>query len=94
MDRDEIFQLLRNELTAAQNRIDTVAERFDAAIRDIPIGLLHPDAAQRFSSISGELNGARQGLIEARDRLEGFLFEGIVPGHDEAFVPITKRSRE
>ena len=88
MNRDEIFQLLRNELTAAQNRIDGVAERYDAAIRNIPSGLLHPCDAQRFSSISGELNGARQDLMEARDRLEGFLFKGIVPGHAEGFVSI------
>jgi hypothetical protein len=77
---------LRNELTAAQNRIDAVAERYDAAIRDIPSGLPHPDDAQRFHSISGELNGARQDLMEARDRLEGFLFKGLVPGHAEAIV--------
>jgi hypothetical protein len=92
MNRDEIFQLLRNELKAAQNRIDGVAERYDAAIRDLPIGLFNLSEAQRFSSISGELNGARQDLMEARGRLDGFLFEGIVPivpGHAEGFVSIT-----
>jgi hypothetical protein len=90
MNRNEIFQLLRNELMAAQNRIDATAKRFDAAIRDIPSGHVHPDEAQCFESISRELNGARQDLLEARGRLEGFLFEGIVPGYAEEFVPITK----
>ena len=81
MNRNDIFQRLRNELMAAQNRIDAVAERFDAHILEIPGGHLHPDDAQLFNNgISGELNGARQDLMEARRRLERFLFEGIVPG--------------
>jgi hypothetical protein len=79
MNRDKIFQLLRSELTAAQKRIDATAKRFDAAIRNTPSGHVHPDEAQCFESISGELNGARQDLVEARGRLEGFIFEGIVP---------------
>ena len=89
MNRNDIFQLLRNELMAAQNRIDAVADRFDAEIRDMPSEHLHPDEAQRLNSISTDLNGARQELMEARRRLEGFLFEGIVPGDAEEFVPIT-----
>jgi hypothetical protein len=90
MNRNNIFQLLRNELMAAQNRIDAVAERFDAEIRDMPRGHLHPDETQRLNSISTDLNGARQDLMDARGRLEGFLFEGIDPGYAEEFVPITK----
>src|SRR6266481_4940211 len=44
---DRVRQVLQDEVTAAKQRLDVSAARFDEVIQEIPSGIPHSDGAQR-----------------------------------------------
>ena len=63
----------------AVKRAETATEAFSAITSKIPSGIPHPDGVQRIRNASHELTEARNEMMKAHNRLNGFLETGIVP---------------
>jgi hypothetical protein len=75
----EIRTLLHQQFVAATEQAKEATESFDAAIRDIPSGLPHPDGTQRIHAASRRVSVARIEMMKAHNRLNGYLSRRIVP---------------
>jgi hypothetical protein len=68
-EREQVLQILRNGVIAANERMNAAHENFDATIREIPTSL-QPDGVQRIHRASRDLRSARQELMEAYIKVE------------------------
>ena len=75
----QITRILNEELAEATERAVQASERFFATMTEIPSGFPHPDGVQRIHNASHTLSLARKEMTKAHDRLNDFLFRGIVP---------------
>jgi len=75
----EIRNILHREFLSATERAREATESFDAAIREIPSGIPHPDGVQRIHNASREVSVARIDMMKAHNRLNDYLSRRIVP---------------
>lgn len=75
----EIRTRLHQQFVTATERAKEATESFDAAIRDIPSGLPHPDGTQRIHNASRQVSVARIEMMKAHNRLNDYLNRRIVP---------------
>ena len=80
-DRGGIQATLVEALAQATLRADSACTEFTAISSEIPSGISHFDGVQRIHNASRKLTEARDEMIRAHNRLDDFLFRGIVP-HD------------
>jgi len=64
------------EATAQHNE---ARDEFEVLMSQVPSGLPHPDGVQRIKNASTKLSIARDELMKAHSRLDGYLAGGIVP---------------
>ncbi len=80
MDRFEILRVLRDDVTAAQQRRDEASARFtEVMMHDTPGGIPHPHHTERIHEASRAYSVAQQGATDALMRLNEFLIHGTVP---------------
>ena|SRR2546423_12839156 len=79
MERERIFQVLRNDLSAATRRFHQAEEFLDSAMR--PSSITYPDAERqnRIRLASRAYGAASAHLRTAIDRLNRFRSDGISP---------------
>jgi hypothetical protein len=70
---------LFQDLHEATRRAEAATDAFAALTAGIPSGMPHQDGTQRIYDASHELNAARDEMLKAHNRLNGFLTTGIVP---------------
>ena|SRR5258706_2734232 len=75
----EIRLVLVNRIVEAETRLSVANEAFSSVMNQIPSGLPHPDGTQRIHNASRELDIAREEMMNAHTRLNGFVERGIVP---------------
>lgn len=75
----EIRTVLHQQFVAATDRVKEATEAFDAATRDIPSGMPHPDGIRRIHNASREVSIARVEMMKAHNRLNDYLSRRIIP---------------
>jgi len=79
LDREQVRQVLQNELEAAQERRIAASEQFTQVMAEVPSGLPHPDGTHRIRLASREYSGALTEAATAMTRLNEFLVRGTIP---------------
>lgn len=90
MKREEVMQVLQDDVTSAKQQLDDANRSFDDVIREVPSMLPHPDGVQRIKSVSRDLALSRDKLNEAVERLNNFMLHGTIP-HDLQKKPSKKQ---
>jgi hypothetical protein len=75
----EIRNILQQEFVSAAESARQATASFDAAVREIPSGMPHPDGVQRIHNASRAVSVARVEMMKAHNRLNDYLNRRIVP---------------
>ncbi|MEO8132177.1 MAG: hypothetical protein ABJF23_17815 [Bryobacteraceae bacterium] len=84
MTREEILEVLEQELATAREKSAQASTDFYATLNDIPSGLPHPDGTQRIRNASIRCAQSRTKLVAAMTRLNNYIIHGTVPGDLQA----------
>jgi hypothetical protein len=83
----EIRTILQQEIVASTARAHAASKALSAIMGDIPSGLPQPDGSQRIQNAAHALAAARNEVMRAHSRLNGFLARGVIPGASEPGGP-------
>jgi hypothetical protein len=79
MVRKDVLKILREDVAKAKEQARIASEHFDAAIKDPPNGIPHPDGTQYLRNASNEYSACRTRLMYTISRLNAFVIHGTVP---------------
>ena len=79
MDSEGILGRLRERLSAAQQRNQAAANRFNDIIRNLPSGTPASDGVVRIQDAARSYRNAMRELGAAQEQLTEFLLNGAVP---------------
>ncbi len=79
LSEKQVHTVLTEQLADASARLKEASSAFTAVIAEIPSGVPHPDGSQRVQNASGELSNARRRVMDAQNRLNDYLSQGVVP---------------
>lgn len=81
--REQVLEVLSNDLRDAQQRRDEAAARFSEIMKDVPSGIPHPNGTDRIHEVSQQYSEAQKEAMEALVRLNNFLVHGTIPSDGE-----------
>jgi len=79
MTREEILEILEQDLATAREQSALASANFYATLNEVPSGLPHPDGTQRIRNASIQCAHCRTKLLSAMTRLNNYMIHGTLP---------------
>jgi len=79
MHREAVLKILGERVSAAQDRNNEPAARFNKVTADYPNAIPHPDGVTRVRDAAQRYRRAMKELTAAHQQMAEFLLNGVIP---------------
>jgi len=79
MDRESVLKILKERLSAAQQRNLEASSRFNQIVSDVPSGFPFPDSVTRVEDAAQSYRKSMRELRDAQEQMAKFLLHGVLP---------------